>query len=593
MEVIKATYMFKRYAKCIELCNQVVPLAAKAEYNLPFLPNVSAALLYRGKAFFKIYQREQEHFQATQSALPKKEFYLKQNSIYEKAGEVISNLGLLLDTNCHPFLDNEMSMFLDISMIDIAYQVNELKKYSRCLLCLNKAKLRKSHLCPDSILSAFADGLEKAKDKHIFNLSFFKDGKKISPHGITKWLFCEKCENILSRDGETHFIPKFFRRIYNSDCPQQPEYEISIPYDEWLYRFSIGVLFRGLINEAVSSFVNSDKIHQMFSHLRKLILFEGTLHNLPHNPDIYMLISPCNPHVSAGLIGHVYHAPFLFALTDKDLQTGSEIIPRACQFFLARIGIINFLLPFDDAIKELLPAEAQIKVSQGEFVVPSEAERASVIPNGINQILEDLATATQMNVLESSVSTMWRLKLSDDATPPSVEKSATYMTHKAMSSDTEKLQEVLFDYSLRSPQTIDLLPPGFHVDQSNGIVSLPDDHQILFHGDFVIEESESFHVTLFLAVGTVSSSSVYTLENPYVIFHRHQPGLKITIGFFVNPNNFSALKFLPDPSPKILLHKIGNQLRIKALSMTLLPELMELKGLKSYQTVVHRATLQR
>lgn len=520
---------------------------------------------------------------------------MKQASIYEKAGKVINDFGSLLDIN-QSFVDDEMLMFLDISMIDVACQVNTLKDYSRCLLCLNRAKLHKSHLCPDSILSAFASGLEKTKNKRIFNLSFFNEGKTTSPHGVTMWLFCEKCENILSRDGETQFIPKFFRHIYNIDSPEQPENEIHISYDQWLYRFSIGLVFRGLINEAISSFLNSDNIHQFFSQLRRLILSKGAISDAPHSPDIYMFVSPTVPSVSTGFIGHIYHAPFLFALTDMDLQTGSRIIPRACQFFLARIGIINFLLPFDDAVKRLLPAEAQISIAQGEFIVPPEIERACVIPNGISQILEDLASATQKNLLESSVSTLWGLKLSNDATAPPTQQAATYRTHDAMNSDMKTLNETLLtSYSLSSPQTLHLLPPRFHLEHSNGTVSLPDGHQVLFHGDFEIEMEgrDPFHITLFLAAGSVPSSNIFTLKKPYVIFHHHRPGMQATLGFFVNPDTFSALTFLPDPNPKAMLHQIGSQLRINKFTETLMPQLLELKGLKSYHTVVHRASLPR
>lgn len=589
IDAIKGTYTFKRYAECIDLCNQM------PEQDMQDIPKKCSFLLYRGKSFYHIYQKEQNHFQQVSSTLSKKEFYLKQKSIYEKAGEVIINLGSLLDINLQSFIDDEMRMFLDISMIDVACQVNNLKEYSRCLLCLKKAELCKSHLCPDSILRAFASGLQNTKNKRLFNLSFFKDGKTTSPHGVTMWLFCGKCETILSRDGETHFIPKFFRHIYNTDNPQQSQGEISILYEQWLYRFCIGLLFRGLINEAIASFLNSAKIHHIFSLSRKLVLTEGDLSAAPHNPDIYLLISPSVPTVSAGFIGHIYHAPFLFALTDLDLQTGSNITPRACQFFLARIGILNFLLFFDDNIvtKSLLPAKAKITISRGEFVVPSEVKRPCIIPHGINQILEGLATATYRNFMESSVTTMWGLKLShEDAASPPTKQAVTYMTHGAIDDDMKKT--LLTSYSLSSPQILDMLPPGFHIEHSNGLVSLPDGHQMLFHGDFEIEMkgSEPFQITLFLAAGNLPSTS-FALENSYVIFHRYQPGLDVTLSFFVNPDTFTALKYLPDPNPKAMLHQIGNELTVKALTETLLPELMELRGLKSYHTVVHRATLQR
>ena len=590
LQVIRGTYNFKRYSECIDWCNQVVP----PKTNLDS-PEKHAAMLYRGKAFCRLFQQEQKIFEEVSHTLEKKEYHQRLNSIYKIAGQGIRDLGFLFDLNNHSPLDDEMSLCLDTCMVNVAYHVNDLKEYSRCLLCLNKAKLHRSHMCPDAILEAFASGLEKTRNKRIFNLSFFKESKMISPHGVIMWLFCAECEITLSRDGEEHFIPKFFKCIYNTESTLQLKHEICIKYDEWLYRFAIGFLFRGLINQAFSSFINSDEIHRMFTILRKLICYKGTLSDLPDCPVVHLLVSPIVPSSSAGFIGHVYHAPFLFALTDKSLENGSNLIPRSCQFFLARIGVLNFLLLFDEKIYDFLPHQARIKVCGGEFVVPPEEHRASTIPDGINQIVLDLAADTQKNLLESSVSTLWNLKL-NDPTPPTAQQSETFKAYSAMRSDMEKLDETLLtSYSLDSPQNIDLLPPGFVLEHSNGVLSLPETHRIIFHGDFVIEMegSDPFNITLFLAAGNEPSSDIFTLKNPYIIFHRHQPGLQVTLGYFVNPDTFSALTFLPDPNPKAMGHDVAKKLKVSAFTKTLLPDLMNLRGFKSYYTVVHRAFLQK
>lgn len=560
-------------------------------------PEKNTALLYRGKALCHLHLQELKNFEEVSPTLSKKDYHLRQSRVYEKAGQAIRDLGLLLDLKQLSFEDKEMSLCLDSCMVNVACHINHLKDYSRCLLCLKRAKLRKSHLCPDAILDAFAQGLQKTKSKRIFNLSFFKDGGLTSPHGITMWLFCNECENILSKDGEGHFVPNFFKYIYNIEQPLQPEHEMSILYGDWLYRFAIGLLFRGLINEAFSTFSNSDKIHHVFDQLRKLICFEGDIHELPDNPIVYLLISPIDtPRASSGFIGHIYHAPFVFALTGKDLEHGSEIIPRTCQFFLARIGIMNFVLLFDENVRKLLPDEAQINVSGGSFLILPEDKRASNIPNGIGCILDDLATETEKNVLESSVTTLFNLRLGD-AKAPLAEQVSTYKTFDAVKNDVQQLKgmEWLTGNFLNSPQVLNLLPPGFAVEPANGIVLLPKFHKIIFHGDYKMEMegSEPFNITLFLAAGNELSSDTFTLQNPYVIFHRYQPGLQITLGYFIDPDTCLPLTFLPDPNPKAMLHEIGNHMRIYAFTKKLLPELMQLRGLKSYHAVVHRALLQR
>ena len=45
-----------------------------------------------------------------------------------------------------------------------------------------------------------------------------------------------------------------------------------IDYGEWLYCFALGIVFRSLINEAVTSFANEDEIYTLFIHCRKLLL---------------------------------------------------------------------------------------------------------------------------------------------------------------------------------------------------------------------------------------------------------------------------------------------------------------------------------
>lgn len=591
LNIIRGCYNYGRYNECINWCQKLIP-----QKLTPVGVEEYTALIYKGKSFFRIYKYNQKFLQNYSSSMSKKEYYLKQESVYDAAGNVVRCLGRCLDSE--PSLcDREVSKCLDISMVDIAIHTNSLRDHSRCLLCRQVRTLRRSHLCPDAILNAFAKGLETTKNKRIFNLTFFKEGQTNlkSPHEITLWLFCDTCEDVLSRDGETHFIPKFFKKIYNIDSPSQPDEPMHIQYGEWLYRFAIGLVFRGLINEALSSFENEDVIHDVFAQLRLLILTKGSLNSLPNKPEIYLLISPDSPGASAGFIGHIYHAPFVFALTNLNLKTGSRFLPRKCQFFLARIGIMNFVLLFEK--QHLLPSGALIDPVGGEFRVSPENERALTIPQGILQILEDLAVDIEKNVVESTVSTFNQLKLKDPSLPQT-KQSDTYMTYDAMNLDVETLSQQGFfpaAFSIKSPQEFNFLPYGFNLDHSAGSLTLPSGHNVIFHGDFLIEDdaSNDYNITLFLAAGSDHCSDDFSLDKPYVIFHRYQPGLKLQLGFFVSPDNLLPLTVLPDLNPKLLLHQIIKQLRIPAFIVQLLPELMRLRGLRSYHSVLHRSFLQR
>lgn len=219
------------------------------------------------------------------------------------------------------------------------------------------------------------------------------------------------------------------------------------------------------------------------------------------------------------------------------------------------------------------------------------------IPQEILQILEDLAVDIEKNVVESIVSTLNQLKLKDPSLPQTIQ-SDTFMTYDTMNADVETLSQQGFfpaAFSIKSPQEFNFLPYGFNLDHSTGSITLPNGHNVIFHGDFLIEDdtSDNYNITLFLAAGSDHSSDIYSLDKPYVIFHRYQPRLKLQLGFFVFPDDLLPLTVLPDPKPKILLNQIIKQLRIPAFIVQLLPELMKLRGLHTYHSVLHRSFLQR
>ena len=173
LNVIRGCYNNGRYNECINWSHKLLP-----HKGTPVSIEEYTALLYKGKAFFHLYKHDQKFLQNSSSHMSKKEFYLKQESVYNAAGNVVRSEGRCLDSE--PSLcDREASKGLDISMVDIAVHTNNLRDHSRCLLCLQIRTLRRSHLCPDAILDAFASGLEKTRNKRIFNLTFSKKVKLI------------------------------------------------------------------------------------------------------------------------------------------------------------------------------------------------------------------------------------------------------------------------------------------------------------------------------------------------------------------------------------------------------------------------------
>ena len=123
------------------------------------------ANLLKGKSLYFVYQKQQHMFLKTQSSQPIKEVEMLKNECYEKAKGAILHLGNAQD---HGLLDTEGSRYLDYAMIDYLRETNNLGNCQRCLLCRRKAKLRRSHVYPKSILKKIARDLIEGQDHEVF-----------------------------------------------------------------------------------------------------------------------------------------------------------------------------------------------------------------------------------------------------------------------------------------------------------------------------------------------------------------------------------------------------------------------------------------
>ena len=508
--------------------------------------------------------------------------------MYSKAKRAIVDLGEAFETDTS-VKDEEGSRFLDISIIDLVCHTNGLKDIARCLLCQKKSKLLRSHLCPDAILRAFATGLEGTQTKRVFNLSFFKDSEMKSPHTIVKWLFCQNCEGILCKDGEAHFVPKFFRKVYDVRNYQQPSKEMSIDYGEWLYRFALGIVFRSLVNEAITSFINEDEIYTLFIQCRKLLLSDSLMIKGVEKPRIYLLVSPNAPSTSAGSIGNLHNAPFVFALTDKSLKTGKQTISYA-HFLLSRIGIFNFLVLFKPADSTLIADEYIIQPEGGKFLIPSETSREKMIPKGVTSVLDGLAVVLQKNIIEMDKATIFALHktLNDSVTLPSEVAKETYGTLPSLENDFDRIfkGELTNHFSLENPQNINLLPKGMEIDYEKRSVILPENHSVILHGTVQgkTDRKDSYEGTLFLVSG----------ENPlkpYVLMLCVKPELTVSLGYVVSPDTLYPTELLQDQNPKIFLRDMAKHLNAFSYIQQALPHFLKMKGLKTYHTVIHHSYL--
>ena len=580
LSLSEGAYKYGRYDECIQWSEV---LFANAQTDSA----KASAKVLSGKSYFHIYRRKQQLFQEVLPELSSKEFHLQSNSVYVDAKRAIVDLGDAFEMDLS-VVDGEGLRFLDISIIDLVCHTNGLKDIARCLLCQKKSKLLRSHLCPDAVLRAFATGLPETNTKRIFNTSFFKAGDFKSPHTIVKWLFCQKCEEVLCKDGEVHFIPKFFHKVYDVRNYQKPSEEMAIDYGEWLYRFALGIIFRSLVNEAITSFENEDEIYTLFIQCRKLLLTKNLFEDC-EKPCIYLLISPNFPSTDAGFIANLHNAPYVFALTNKCLKTGVHTLHA--HFILSRIGILNFLVLFKPAKNTSIPNECIIHPQGGKYTIPMESSRKKMIPKGITSVLDGLAVASQKNFMEIDETTakMIHRTLHPDNSeiPPSELAKERYGILPAIEHDFSKLEDELMNrFSPENPQSINLLPKGMEIEYFKESIILPENHFVVLHGTFrgKTEKDDSYEGTLFLI-------STDNLQEPCALMLCMKPGLTISLGFVVSPDTLCPIRLLKDQNPKVFLPYVAKHLNAFTCIKKALPHLMKMNGLKTYHTVSHHSYL--
>ena len=74
-------------------------------------------------------------------------------------------------------------------MIDHLREVNSKDRH-QCLLCQKKAKLRRSHAWPESLLQAFTSGMrtDTGKTRKVFDCK--KIGNSKAAGELTSWMLC-------------------------------------------------------------------------------------------------------------------------------------------------------------------------------------------------------------------------------------------------------------------------------------------------------------------------------------------------------------------------------------------------------------------
>ena len=578
VQAMTACYNYQKYQNCIQIFDVIKESLHNCEFTLR-----DRIKLLAGKSLYYLAVNEQRML--TKYAADIKSYKLEHEKCFSKIKQVIIMLGETLDDGC---IDDEGFKILDFSMIKYVQGTNNLKSCRRCVLCRQKASLKKSHLWPESLLRLFQAGVDTPPGKKVFH--------HISPEGIVHlssahqksyYMFCFKCEHLLCVNGENQCLPIFKNVIYNANNPSSSSMQLCIQYDKWFYYFCVGLIFRGLVSSdpcvSIAAFTNEDEIYQLIVASRNAILDLDKMEDIPSKFKIAVLFTPVHLKPSekhTGFINTMLTSFDEFSLSDACLSDGSVCEPREAQFFLAHCGVFNILVPLGRSSEFTLQPEYIIAPIPGTYVVPPSEKRMELLPPGLVSFIRVLADQTEVSCFES----LRKLETRSFMKPePNMEE--VIGRSAALDKDIEETDYFIrLPSFLQNPKDISYLPIAFKIKRPNNrpsVVQVPHGHRILLHHTF-LQPSSDDAVTIFVAVG---SDKQYSLDMPYVIYHSfNDKGIQISGGFFFSPATLVKTDLLPDNLEKSLANTVS-QIEVTQLKEKL-QKMFELKGFNNVHSLL-------
>ena len=505
---------FENYYECIEICDVVITATnSDTKSNLMSIE----AKMTKGKASFYVYKRKFQHIVVLNDnlrATPEGRNILY-NECFNHMKEAISLLGHVLDEN---MLDKEGSKLLDWAMIDCLSTTNQLNKCNRCLLCRQKRSLSRSHVWPKFITLSLQDDQSLDDERSII---FGLDKHQLKSAGAcTYWMFCARCEEILSQNGESDFKSKF---------PSEGEIE----YSPWLFSFCAGIIFRTL--SATVKFpmhFNDDEIYKVLLLCRKHLLslpvkggdkipsclsnselkqLKELTQHLKEHLDIYLFISPLTAHQRY----HTFQDPYpfgAFAISrNKQLHDKQHFFNGHAHFFLLCCGPITLIVEFGQPFLDHSLTNRGFHItdnadnSDQKYIIPSEEDCVKLLPVGVWEILEQLTEGSLQDfnqVLRFTSSKAKKLTIKSCIAPSPV--------------------VIPIETSSNVMLPVSFLPKGYEIIKPhstlpcNQCVVLPKGHHVLIHGSRTVSMKNA--VITFLLCINDRPMSTSCLESLYMIF---------------------------------------------------------------------------
>ena len=397
----------------------------------------------------------------------------------------------------------------------------------------------------------------------------------------TLYMLCHDCEQLLST-SESWFLKKFFLEIYDPCKPSKSKDEQSIPYNDHLYKFCVGLIFR-LLNHDTTAVLNPDEIYSLLEQCRAVLRPESVARSVK-KPGIYFLLTSVDEEgdeygfINQFLTGTMSRLYGLHHL-NTDLQSFHAVTPSFAHFIVIHMGVMNILVKFRPSADYEIDSRFLILPEGGVYTAPQNASRKKFIPPGVYTLFQVHAMEMERKWLEGPSLTYEPLQNPDEKV------SETFGILKAEAKDESRLisEKRLTHVSADHPRILCFLPPGFDITPP---ISVPNDHSILLHHTHGNKEKG---LILFLGIG-YNISDGYGLDKPYVITYNYLPGYIFASCFFISLEDMQPIQFLPGTrgistvKNKDELLRDNQQKDIASVVRCMLKE----KGFHSLKSLIHR-----
>lgn len=445
--------------------------------------------------------------------------------------------------------DHEAVCILDKALVDCL--IFNIEKVKTCLLCHTKTnKLVHSHYISKFILQRFAKtiGYDKGDSVIIFSPSDQpSDWQLKSAAKITFSMLCRSCDGSILSQDENLFKKGVFDMIYSHNGSHLLQHTLS--YDEYLYRFTAGLIFRSMAQFCSTNFAEIEQfkqIHCLMQFCREACIGLSDVTTAVKSKFKLYLI-PLPSILPSSLPKHHGWDTFVSLANSpygayKLLEPGEHMLPKKLYCFLVKIGVMLFVASLDVELDFNLKKtcgfyEINLPSQKGgtcNLTIPEDNERAELIPVELWWNLLDWAKEKENIAMSVALS---------------FDSSEKFMAGHGLSD--------IIEHTV-APIHANLLPPGFKLNFERAAVfpenicSLPPYHSVLLHNFFSITSGAiGLAILARLKINEIPDAmlkeqSVHLkMMQPYLLVYIVLPHLVFKGGFLIDEKDYSIKDILP------------------------------------------------